>query len=157
MPVTIYKGSPRIPEVLRLLEMSDDYMASLYPPESNHLVDVDALEKENVTFLIATNDDTVVGCCALVEAGDGTAEIKRMFVDPEARGLRIGKLLMEEIVVQADRLRLSAIRLETGISQPEAIGLYRKAGFVEIEPFGSYRPDPLSMFMELPLASAARM
>ena len=41
-----------------------------------------------------------------------------------------------------------AIRLETGISQPEAIGLYRKAGFVEIEAFAPYKPDPLSLFME---------
>jgi putative acetyltransferase len=43
------------------------------------------------------------------------------------------------------------LRLETGIHQPEALGLYRAAGFVERGPFGPYRPDPLSVFMEKPL------
>jgi putative acetyltransferase len=40
------------------------------------------------------------------------------------------------------------VRLETGVKQPEAIALYKSAGFVEIEPFASYAPDPLSVFME---------
>jgi putative acetyltransferase len=149
MTVEIRIEAPRQDAVMRLLHLSDVYMASLYPPESNHLVDVSTLEKPNVSFLVARNDGAVVGCCALVSAGDGTAEIKRMFVDPEARGLRIGKLLMDALVATAKDLGLDAIRLETGISQPEAIGLYRKAGFVEIPPFPPYKLDPLSMFMEL--------
>lgn len=100
---------------------------------------------------MARNEGQIVGCCALVEAGDGTGEIKRMFVDPQARGLKIGQLMMDAIIARGRELRLGAIRLETGISQPEAIGLYRKAGFVEIEAFAPYKPDPLSMFMELKL------
>ena len=40
------------------------------------------------------------------------------------------------------------MRLETGIYQPEALGLYRSAGYVEREAFGDYVPDPLSVFME---------
>lgn len=149
MPVDINLESPRQPEIGRLMDLSNAYMASLYPAESNHLVDLEALEQPNVSFLVARNDGEIVGCCALVEAGNGTAEIKRMFVDPEARGLRIGKLMMNALVERARELELEAIRLETGISQPEAISLYRKAGFMEIEPFPPYKPDPLSMFMEL--------
>ncbi|WP_296077191.1 GNAT family N-acetyltransferase [uncultured Agrobacterium sp.] len=149
MPVDINLESPRQPEIARLMDLSNAYMASLYPAESNHLVDLEALEQPNVSFLVARNDGEIVGCCALVEAGNGTAEIKRMFVDPEARGLRIGKLMMNALVERARELELEAIRLETGISQPEAISLYRKAGFIEIEPFPPYKPDPLSMFMEL--------
>ncbi|WP_296081274.1 GNAT family N-acetyltransferase [uncultured Agrobacterium sp.] len=149
MPVDINLESPRQPEIARLMDLSNAYMASLYPAESNHLVDLEALEQPNVSFLVARNDGEIVGCCALVEAGNGTAEIKRMFVDPEARGLRIGKLMMNALVERARELELAAIRLETGISQPEAINLYRKAGFMEIEPFPPYKPDPLSMFMEL--------
>ncbi|WHA39818.1 GNAT family N-acetyltransferase [Agrobacterium larrymoorei] len=151
MSVEINREPPRQPEIVRLLEMSDAYAASLYPAESNHLVDLSTLEKEAVSFFVARNEGKIVGCCALVEAGDGTAEIKRMFVDPQARGLRIGKRMMESLVDRASERGLHAIRLETGISQPEAIGLYRKAGFIEIEPFGSYKLDPLSIFMELKL------
>ncbi|MES5097141.1 GNAT family N-acetyltransferase [Agrobacterium sp. BA1120] len=151
MPVSITLESPRQPEIIRLLEMSDAYAASLYPPESNHLVDITTLEKPNVSFFVARNDGEIVGCCALVEAGDGTAEIKRMFVDPQARGLKIGRLMLEALVEFGRQHGVTAIRLETGISQPEAIGLYHKAGFVDIEPFPPYKPDPLSLFMELKL------
>lgn len=48
MPVAITLESPRQPEIVRLLELSDAYAASLYPPESNHLVDIATLEKPNV-------------------------------------------------------------------------------------------------------------
>ena len=148
MFVTITLETPRQPEIIRLLDMSDAYAASLYPSESNHLVDLSSLEQPSVSFFVARNDGVAVGCAALVEAGDGTAEIKRMFVDPEARGLRAASRLMDKLEEQATKRGLKAIRLETGIYQPEAIGLYRKYGYVEIEPFGSYQPDPLSLFME---------
>ncbi len=148
MSVTITLEPPRQPEIMRLLDMSDAYAASLYPAESNHLVDLSTLEQPSVSFFVARNDGVAVGCAALVEAGDGTAEIKRMFVDPEARGLGAASRLMDKLEEQATKSGLKAIRLETGIYQPEAIGLYRKYGYVEIEPFGSYQPDPLGLFME---------
>lgn len=151
MTVTIEKESPRQPEIIDLLHKSDLYAQSLYPPESNHLVDLETLETSTVSFFVARHEGAIVGCCALVEAGDGTGEIKRMFVDSRARGLKIGRRLLERVEVQARDLGLAAIRLETGIHQPEAIGLYRSAGYVDIEPFGSYLPDPLSLFMEKPL------
>lgn len=148
MPLQISLEPPRQPGVIRLLEMSDIYMAALYPAESNHLLDISQLEKPGVHFLVARRDAEIVGCASLVEAGDGTAEIKRMFVDPEARGLKLGKRLMEALEQLGRDNNLKAIRLETGISQPEAIGLYRACGYNEIAPFGDYKPDPLSLFME---------
>lgn len=148
MTVTIKKEPPRQPEIIDLLRQSDLYAQSLYPAESNHLVDLETLETPAVSFFVARHEGAIVGCCALVEADDGTGEIKRMFVDPKARGLKIGRRLLERVEVQARDLGLAAIRLETGIHQPEAIGLYRSAGYADIEPFGSYLPDPLSLFME---------
>ncbi|PST24587.1 N-acetyltransferase [Mesorhizobium plurifarium] len=153
--VTIAEESPRQPAVIRLLELSDAYAASLYPAESNHLVDLSQLEQPTVSFFVARLAGRIVGCCALVEAGDGTAEIKRMFVDPEARGLKLGRLLLSALEAKAEKLGLTAIRLETGIYQPEAIGLYKASGYVETAPFGSYRPDPLSLFMEKPVGQEA--
>ncbi|WEX78756.1 GNAT family N-acetyltransferase [Sinorhizobium numidicum] len=149
--VVIAEEPPRQPAIIRLLELSDVYAASLYPAESNHLVDIATLEKPTVSFFVARRDGEIVGCCALVEAGDRTAEIKRMFVDPEARGLKVGKRLLMAIEAKAERLGLTAIRLETGIYQPEAIGLYKTSGYVERTPFGAYLPDPLSLFMEKPV------
>jgi putative acetyltransferase len=146
--VTIALESPRQDGVVRLLELSDAYAQSLYPAESNHLIDLSNLERENVGFFVTRNDGEIVGCCALVEAGNGSAEIKRMFVDPQARGLGVANKLMDALGALAVEKCLTVIQLETGIHQPEAIGLYRKSGYVEIEPFGSYVDDPLSLFME---------
>jgi putative acetyltransferase len=146
--VVIQREPPRQPGVIRLLELSSAYAASLYPAESNHMLPLEELEEPSVSFFVARRGTDVVGCASLVRYQDGTAEIKRMFVDSEARGLKLGKRLLETLEDEARRLGIGVIRLETGIYQPEAIGLYRTAGYVEIEPFGSYKPDPLSLFME---------
>lgn len=151
MSITIAPEPPRQAGVQRLLAMSDAYMAALYPAESNHLLDVAALEKPGVMFFVARSDEAIVGCCALVAAGDATAEIKRMFVDPAARGLSVGRLLLQAVERQALAQGFVAVRLETGRAQPEALGLYRKCGYVEIQAFGDYQPDPLSLFMEKPI------
>jgi putative acetyltransferase len=140
--------SPAQTEVARLLEASDAYMASLYPAESNHLLDIASLQRPEVKFLVARVDGRALGCGAVVSSGEGWAEIKRMFVSPSARGLKLGRRLLERIEALASENGERLLRLETGAKQPEALALYRSAGFVEIGPFGSYRPDPLSLFME---------
>lgn len=152
MSITISIEPPRQPAVIRLLDMSDAYAASLYPAESNHMLDISSLERPEVSFLVARRDGEVLGCAALVEAGDGTAEIKRMFVDPDARGLKLGRQLLDALERLAHEKQVGMVRLETGIYQPEALGLYRAAGYQDIGPFGSYQPDPLSVFMEKRLA-----
>jgi putative acetyltransferase len=148
MTISIQLEQADQPDIITLLEKSDAYMASLYPAESNHLLDVTTLMKPEVSFLVARKEGQIVGCCALVSQDDGFAEIKRMFVDPNARGLKIGQKLMDAIETLGRDLGLRAIRLETGISQPEAIGLYRKAGFEDVPAFAPYKPDPLSLFMQ---------
>lgn len=65
MSVTIALEPPRQEGVIRLLDLSDAYAQSLYPAESNHLVDLSLLEKPSVSFLVARNGDAIVGCCAL--------------------------------------------------------------------------------------------
>jgi putative acetyltransferase len=146
--------NPDQAEVAALLEAGDAYMASLYPAESNHMLDIASLQRPEVTFLVARVDGRALGCGAVVSSGEGWAEIKRMFVSPAARGLKLGRRLLQEIETIASERGERLLRLETGAKQPEALGLYRSAGFVEIGPFGSYRPDPLSLFMEKSLTGA---
>jgi putative acetyltransferase len=145
--------NPDQAEVAALLEASDAYMASLYPAESNHMLDIAALQRPEVVFLVARVDGRALGCGAVVSSGQGWAEIKRMFVSPAARGMKLGRRLLDEIEAIAVRNGDRVLRLEAGAKQPEALALYRSAGFVEIGPFGDYRPDPLSLFMEKPLAA----
>ena len=146
--IEIAVEDPAQPEIAPLLQASDAYMASLYPAESNHMLGVDSLRQPQVAFLVARVDGQALGCGAVVDSGAGWAEVKRMFVSPAARGLKLGRRLLDEIEAIAARRGVRALRLEMGGRQPEALGLYRSAGFVEIGPFGNYGPDPLSIFME---------
>lgn len=152
--VEIAVEDPDQREVASLLQASDAYMASLYPAESNHMLDVASLRQPQVTFLVARVDGKALGCGAVVDSGEGWAEVKRMFVSPAARGLKLGRRLLDEIEAIAARRGNGALRLEMGGLQHEAMRLYRAAGFVEIGPFGAYNPDPLSIFMEKTLTSA---
>lgn len=148
MTTAISLESPRQDAVIDLIRQSDAYAASLYPAESNHMLDLGALERPEVRFFVARRDGRVVGCGALVVGGDGLAELKRMFVDPATRGLKVGRDLLTRIEDEARDLGVRLIQLETGIRQPEAIGLYRRFGYRDRGPFGDYGPDPLSVFME---------
>lgn len=147
--------SPRQQDVVRLIEALDGYQVALYPAESNHLVPLDGLAAPDVRFFVARRDGEALGCGALRIDPAGYGEVKRMFVVPSARGLALGRRLLECIEAAARREGLTCLRLETGIHQPEALGLYRAVGFVERGPFGDYGPDPLSVFMEKPISAAA--
>jgi putative acetyltransferase len=145
--VTIAVERPDGPDVLPLLAAGDAYSASLYPPESNHMLGVAALLEPAVTFFVARLEGRAVGCGALVRR-DGYGEIKRMFVAETARGRGIARSLLQTIEAAAGADGLPVLRLETGTRQPEAQRLYRSSGFRDIPPFGAYEADPYSVFME---------
>jgi putative acetyltransferase len=140
--------TPRQADILALLHQSDAYMASLYPAESNHMLDVESLCAPGVHFLVARWQGRIVGCAALMCGAAGTGEIKRMFVDPSMRGKGAGRGLLERIEAIAKQEAIHLLQLETGGKQPEALELYRRFGYVECGPFGRYQPDPHSLFME---------
>src|SRR5262245_11512786 len=134
--------------ILPLIQALDRYLAGLYPPESNHLLSMEELLEPNVSIVVAENsfDNSLVGCGALV-INEGFCEIKRMFVLPSARGKGAGFMLLRSLENIALEKGFEKVYLETGIHQPEAAGLYEKAGYKRTEAFGSYSPDPLSVFM----------
>ena len=133
-----------------LLALSDAYMASLYPAESNHMESPAALALPNVLFLGAYLDGELAGCGAVkLMHDDGSyGEIKRVYVLDAFRGRGLSKPLMQALEAHLVEQKISLARLETGISQPEALGLYEKLGYQYRAPFGSYLLDPLSVFME---------
>jgi GNAT superfamily N-acetyltransferase len=79
--------------------------------------------------------------------GDGDAEIKRMFVIPEARGRGLARRLLAELEDSARAAGRRRMVLETGQKQPEAIALYASSGYVPISKFGYYRNEELSVCM----------
>lgn len=146
--LSIHEETPLQDSVIALLEKSDAYMASLYPAESNHLLDPKTLAEPHIRFFVARWDGAAIGCGALKIGDNKAGELKRMFVDPAARGKGAGRALLARIEATARSLGINVLQLETGGAQPEALGLYRQAGFRDRGPFGSYLADPLSLFME---------
>jgi putative acetyltransferase len=153
--IVVERGDPRSEPAAALIEELDGYLRSLYPPASNHLLDLDSLSLPEVRFFLARVRELVAGCAALRLDPEGYGELKRMFVRVPARGHGVAIRLLERIEAEARAEGLTHLLLETGVSQPEALAFYRRAGFVERGPFGPYGPDPLSIFMEKRLLAPA--
>lgn len=141
---------PDAPEVRSLIAAADAFYRALYPAESNHLESAEALKRPGMLFIGCRVDGRLAASgAAKVMDDDGTyAEIKRVFVLDEYRGRGLSRRIMDYLEARLRERGVRLFRLETGIHQPEAIGLYRKLGYRERGPFGAYRADPLSVFME---------
>ena len=151
--IIVTLADPRQAEIRALIESLDIYMLGLYPAESTHRVDATTLASENVRFFSALLDGIVVGCGGIM-LEHNYAEIKRIFVSPQARGLGVGHKLLERLETEARQLGFNSLRLETGIYQPEALALFRARGFVPRLSFGDYPDnDPNSIFMEKQIGS----
>jgi ribosomal protein S18 acetylase RimI-like enzyme len=99
-------------------------------------------------LLIAMQNNQVAGCVALRKFEDNICEMKRLYVKPEFRGMKIGKLLAERILEEAKSIGYKKMYLDTVPSMKEAIQLYKNLGFNEINPY-RYNPQPGAIFMEL--------
>lgn len=154
--VVIATESPRQDAVIALVAALDRYLLDLYPADTCHLLDIDSLEAPDVRFFVARKDGVPVGCAALRVDPAGYGEVKRMYVDPAARGHRIGDRLLARLEEQARIEGLTALLLESGIHQHEALALYRKAGFTDRGPYACYTENGVSVFMEKPLLETVR-
>lgn len=109
-------------------------IASRYPgwhPGSSEPVEPSELE----VWLVAYRDGQPVGCGGLQRLDDETAEVRRIYLADEARGHGIGRRLLEALEQHARDRGYKCVRLTTGDAQPEALGLFRSAGYEEIAPF----------------------
>lgn len=86
-------------------------------------------------LVIARLDGRPIGCGALKVKGGGVGEVKRMWVSPDARGLGVGRRILEELEARAPGFGLATLRLETNKSLAEAQALYRSCGYIEVPPF----------------------
>jgi putative acetyltransferase len=140
--------TPNQPEVVALIDLLDEYQLSLYPPECVYSLDINSLLQPNVLFAVARNaEGAAIGCGAMVVTPE-YGEVKRMFVHPSARGQGVAQRLLGMLEAEAQARGCRHFMLETGPSQPEAIGLYQRLGYSVRGPYGDYRDDPLSVFME---------
>ncbi len=103
--------------------------------------------------VVAYSDRQAVGCGAIKRYDAETAEVKRMYVDPQFRGQQIGTLILTELETWAGELGFSRCILETGKRQAEAIGLYQKNGYSRIPNYGQYENVALSVCFEKQIVS----
>jgi putative acetyltransferase len=151
--IEVYGCLPSEPRCVELLERLDRYLGDLYSPEENYILSVSQLLAPEVSFVAARHLDCIVGCGALVRRGREYAEIKRMFVEPRARGKRIGLRILQHLERIASDEGFPVLRLETGNRQPEALALYERCGYQRTGPFGEYAANDASVFMEKTLSA----
>jgi DNA-binding MarR family transcriptional regulator/GNAT superfamily N-acetyltransferase len=151
--VELREVSPTHPDNLRCLA---DYRAELArrtgrdPSTSLHVPD-DAVAPPQGRTVVAYREDRAIGCGAL--KGGSVPEIKRLWVSAEARGLGLGRRLMDSLEATARAQGATRVRLDTNTALSEAIALYARLGYEEVAP---YNGEPMSdCWMEKRLEPAA--
>ncbi|WP_425953632.1 GNAT family N-acetyltransferase [Xylanimonas sp. McL0601] len=156
LPPAVTVDSPARPDVVALL---DQHLADMYatsPAESVHALDHAALADPRVTFLTArAADGTLLGCGAMQQLTADHGELKSMRTADGARGRGVATAILARLLALAAARSYARVSLETGPQDYFAAArrLYARHGFVECPPFGTYAPDPYSVFMTLDLSA----
>src|ERR1700716_1078104 len=126
------------PDAQRLIAALDAGLAELYPPEQRFGPNLKAqhLADGRGTFLVARAHGRAVGCGAIRLTDSVTAEVKRMYVEPDQRGRGVGRAVLARLEAAATQLGAKRLVLETGTASPDAIALYRRGGVVKIALWG---------------------
>lgn len=148
MSTIIHPQRPDTSEAIQLIDELEAYLSPMYPQESRHGYSVEKLIKQGVAFFVTHHENAVAGCGGVQLFGTEYAEVKRMYVRPAFRGLGLAKLMLDHLAAHALQNGVRVLRLETGIHQHEAIGLYESYGFQRRSPFGEYVDDPNSIYYE---------
>jgi putative acetyltransferase len=98
--------------------------------------------------VMAFEGNVAVGCGAIKEYSQDEMEVKRMYVAEEKRGQGIASKVLFELEKWANELHYQKCILETGVKQPEAIGLYEKSGYQRIPNYGQYKDVAASVCFE---------
>jgi putative acetyltransferase len=141
MNITIEQTVEATLEVRDLIRELNDVLGAAYEEHQQHGLSIEQLFEPNVRFFVARLDGLSVGCGGVAMFED-YAEVKRMYTRPRARGRGVAKALLRRIEDEARAAGKIVLRLETGIRQQEAIGLYERAGYRPRGPFGPYATMP---------------
>ena len=113
----------------------DERFEGGFDPALSLSADAHELAAPAGALMIARLHGRPVGCVALKFHKDAPAELKRMWISPAARGLGLGRRLLSESEAHARKAGARIVRLETNRALSEAIGLYRRSGYVEVAAF----------------------
>ena len=147
-------------EIRDLIQKLDAELSENYLPEQRHGLALDAIFQPHMRFFIARVDGVAVGCGGVALFSD-FAEVKRMYVRKDSRGIGVADAIVARLEVEAAEAGLTLLRLETGTRQHAAIRFYRRSGFQNCEMFEPYsfmRPESIatSVFLEKRLSDTLR-
>lgn len=144
---------PGRPDVQALLERHLAFCHAVTPLEHAFALDLDGLRDPSITVFALRRDETLLGVGALKELDPAHGEIKSMHTATEARGLGVGRALVDHLVAIAAARGYARVSLETGTAAgfAPARALYAAAGFEPCGPFGDYAESPDNTFMTLAL------
>src|SRR5262245_43970452 len=123
--VEVSVSRPDSDEALALIRALDGDLVGRYPGQSAHGLRDEDVADPRLTFLVARAEGQPVGCGAIRPLAPGVAEVKRMFVRSEWRRHGVARRILASLEAAALGQGYHTLRLETGVKQPEAIGLYR--------------------------------
>ncbi|WP_246735878.1 GNAT family N-acetyltransferase [Agrobacterium sp. a22-2] len=149
MELSVNIEDARQTEVEALLRLSDQVAEALYPGAYRRPLNPQTLSAPHISLFVArTGDRIAAGCCALFDNDDGTAEMKRMIVDPRFRQSGVGQALLQAVEATASLRGMDRLLMEVGTRNTDGQALYLRAGYTQRGPFGSYQPSPISLFFE---------
>lgn len=141
------------PDAAALITRLQAHYQAIYGGEDRTPIDVPGFSPPLGYFVVGYVDDAAVACGGWRRVDDGEpplragdAEIKRMYVEPAHRGRGVARSLLADLEWAAARAGRTRLVLETGVRQPDAIALYRRAGYRAMAPFGFYRDAEQSRY-----------
>jgi putative acetyltransferase len=139
---------------LELIRELDEEMLDRYPGMPVYGIDVENFAGSGGIFLLLHVGRMTPACGALRPLDEGQAEIRRMYVRPAFRGRGLARQLLADLERIAAESGVQVLRIGTGDRQPEALGLYRSAGYAEIPRYGDHTDNPHSFCLAKPLRTA---
>ena len=138
------------PDVQALAAAQQEEMRRLYAgvADIGPVREAAMFEPPDGVFLVAREDGRALGCGGICRFDALRAELKRMYVVPEARGRGLGRAVLVELEAHARGLGYVGMVLETGERNHEALGLYASAGYEPIPCYGAYADRALSRCFE---------
>lgn len=125
-------------------KLFQDYYVSLETDENFFDVNAEIMNmpgkyhaSQNGEMYLAELDGQFVGCAAIYDMGNNRAELKRLYVAPEARGYQIGKRLIDAAIYDAHKNGYHWLLLDSWRRLKSAGELYKKMGFVHIPPYNN--------------------
>ncbi|MBF4492974.1 GNAT family N-acetyltransferase [Flavobacterium sp. MR2016-29] len=135
--IKVVKTTSENPDFISLIETFDTFLWERYPELKKDYWGNNLIEF-NPNVIVVYLDKKPVGCGCFKKYNKNTAELKRMFVSPEARGLGLAQLIILELEKEARNNGFEIFILETLYKQVEAISLYQKVGFKIVDNYEPY-------------------